>query len=160
MLHEQCCLHGLRNNCCCITTQLCDVTDAADVDCRSSLTASELSANSSIHKLLCKHAQCPPNMHICYTERCSKTLGVCLNVIICYKQPRTSGAEAPQRLPEPLFVSAGEGGVEGAPVLPESLFKRALTSDLATRSLSAAPANSPGRNLRLVMSVCRPDTVH
>ena len=57
----------------------------------------------------------------------------------------TSGAEVAHRLPEPLFVTAGEGGVEGGPVLPESLFKRAFTSDLATRSRSAAPANSPAR---------------
>lgn len=55
----------------------------------------------------------------------------------------TSGAEVAHRLPEPLFVTAGEGGVEGGPVLPE--FKRAFTSDLATRSRSAAPANSPAR---------------
>lgn len=55
-------------------------------------------------------------------------------------------AVGPQRLAEPWLVMAGEGGVAGACVLlPDSLFKRAFTSFLATRNRSAAPANRPAR---------------
>ena len=60
-----------------------------------------------------------------------------------------------------LTDSVGEVGVAGADPLPDSpLFRRAFTSDLASRKRSAAPENKPVKQVKTILKIQPHDTAY